>query len=298
MASRGKFAYILKLLAGVVLATALTACNLGTPSQAAPTSAGNAATAVTATTEESATSTPASVTNETPTPLATDTTVAPSATVSTAVEATNTSQAGASDTPTAEATRSGSSSVSNDERAALSNMMLALSKVKSYRVSQVITASTGTITQSVEVVPPDKMQLTMLVAGQTVQEIIISDTLYTLVAGKWMKLTNGIGGLMSSMNFAANPAMLDQYLNGVTAAKSLGSATVNGVPTHVYQYEMHNTTTPFTATVTFWQGDDNLPYRSDSESQVSSGGKIFTATTSALYYDYNANIVIAAPPAQ
>ena len=286
-------ARVLRACLVVVIACALVACSPAASTSAPATNSGGAS-PTTAPTAQSVTA------------VATDTVTSPSATQAVA---TDTPQAAATDTPAAQATAtvetsmaaatSGApSGVSSDMLDVLHNMVQALSQIKSGRMSMVITTTKSVFTATAEFVSPNLMHLTTYIAGQTMEELVVSDTLYLNMGGKWTTASGFSGNILGMTNFVQTISQTEQFATSIVGAQALGADSVNGVPTQVYQYQLRNSAHPLTSTLTIWLGGDNLPYRIDSASPISATGQVLTTTASVLYYDYNAAIVIPTPPAQ
>ena len=288
MNTNKRFTNGVRIVAGLCVAIMLAAC-AATASTQAPV--------ISAPTQDTAQPITTAPPTSTALPTATVPPVAP-----------DTPSVSASDTPTAEPaatlepgtpTPVSVASLNDDLLATLRDTLQALARVKSYRATQTISSTLGPITQQIEYVAPNTTHVTSTISGRgVVEHIIISDTLYLKSSTGWVTSTSPLLDVLDEFNYTHVLGNIDKYMNSVVSVTSLGSDTVNGIPTHVYQYLVRTTEVPLTSTVTLWQGADNLPVRIDSEASVEAGGVSITAATSALFNDYNTDIKIMAPAIQ
>ncbi len=167
--------------------------------------------------------------------------------------------------------------------ASLTNIFKTWGAVKSLRAKMTTTGgTTGTQEMTMEVVMPDKFHM----VGKDIEMYLIGKNFYMKVGTKWQKMTMPPG---TNFDFA-NPQKIAATMGAQTDVKFLGAEVLDGVPTLIYQYTTSIKGPPaqkYTSKV--WVGAvDSLPRKSESEPKP--GQK-----TTVIFYDYNANITIAAP---
>jgi hypothetical protein len=164
----------------------------------------------------------------------------------------------------------------------LSNAFRAWGAVKSLRAKMTSTGGTGgTQDMTLELVMPNKFHITGKDAsGKDFEMYLIGTTFYMKVGTKWQKMTMPAG---MNLDFA-NPTKVAASMGLQKDVKFVGAEVLDGVPTLIYQY-----TSTQKAPTKVWIGAlDSLPRKSESEPKA--GQK-----TTVIFYDYNANITIAAP---
>lgn len=165
---------------------------------------------------------------------------------------------------------------------ALSNAFRAWGAVKSLRAKMTTTGgTTGTQEMTMEMVMPNKFHMTSRdAAGKELEMYLIGTTFYMKVGTKWQKMTMPAG---MNLDFA-NPQKVAASMGLQKDVKFVGAEVLDGVPTLIYQY----TSTQKYVTKVWIGALDSLPRKSESEPKA--GPK-----TTVIFYDYNANITIAAP---
>ena len=163
-------------------------------------------------------------------------------------------------------------------------------KASSFRAKIVVTGlATGATETSLEAVMPDKFHITtdrseMILIGQT--------TYLKLPDGRWSKITTGLDNTFGTMK------KMMEDLKGSKEIKRIGSETVDGVPTEVYESKMTLPAAlgstvgagPDSYLVTLWVGaSDGLPRKLENTSPTS------PMRTTVAYTDYGAAIALEPP---
>lgn len=178
--------------------------------------------------------------------------------------------------------------------------------IRSYRgLVTIIGASTPT-TMTMEVVRPDRMR-TIVDLGDAQREMInIGQDAYMSAPGGWMKLDAQSASLTTINPLLSDQSQIEEYIaqnkESWANARLIGTETVDGKPTKVYEYTVSVTTSASGQTTTtdspqkLWIGEaDNLPYRLQVSSEVNLGGNDVTTVTTFSFFDYNADIKIDVP---
>ena len=264
----------------------LAGCGSDAGGQATPTTASQAAVPPTQEKAEAATSAEAM----TPTVAATDA-LAPTDVPSDA-------------TPTAVSTSGGMGEGS--AQAAIISSLRTQAAIRSYRgLVTIIGASTPT-TMTMEVVRPDRMR-TIVDLGTAQREMVnIGPDVYMSSPNGWMKLDTQSAALTTINPLLGDQAQIETYIDqnkdGWANARLVGTETVNGKATKIYEYTISVPVTVGDQTTTtnspqkLWIGEaDNLPYKLQVSSEVNLGGNDVTTTTTFSFFDYNADIKIDVP---
>lgn len=140
-----------------------------------------------------------------------------------------------------------------------------------------------------EMVPPDRLHVTMDSDGKRASEtIIISDTMWTRT-GDGAAWNSGPGGaaLLSMMS----EKEIDATANSITDVKLVGPEMLNGTPTWVYTFTSDRADLGVTSQVKIWIGAlTGLALQQQAEGEV---GGVKSKTTQTITYD--PNIKIEAP---
>ena len=189
---------------------------------------------------------------------------------------------------------------SADPRADVVKAMNGALAAKSYRTHLVLSSSNGTsMTMVGEFVAPDRYHLTRETtlpgrAPVTQEMIIIGKNTYSKTAsGQWQKYPVDMSDVLSTLR---DKKTIDA-LSKDAEAKFIGPDVLDGAPMLVYQYTLKNALgTGVNSTSKTWiSAADNLPRKTESESDVSVEGKVTKTHTTVTYSDYNADIKIEPP---
>lgn len=178
--------------------------------------------------------------------------------------------------------------------------------VGSYRGLVTIVGASTPTTMTMEVVRPDRMR-TIVDLGITQREMInIGPDAYMSSPNGWMKIDAQSAALTTVNPLLGDQSQIEEYIDqnkGSWAnARLVGTETVNGKSTRVYEYTVSvpytvgDQTTTTDSLQKLWIGEaDNLPYQLQVNSEVNLGGDDVTTTTTFSFYDYNADIKIDVP---
>ncbi len=235
-----------------------------------------------------------------PAPAATELPTTAPVVPQTTVQAPATPAATAAAAPTAEATTSVYAPITGGSPIdAVRNAFIAQGKTKGFRIKQTIVGAGNTLTNTIEVVPPDRARL--VTGNGQAEAILIGNTVYANIGGTWRQVPQ-VPGLTGQTLLMTDPASINAFLSNATNMTTLGPATINGTPTNGYQFNysvsqtVSGTTVAATGVEKVWVGvSDGLPYRVEQNGTANVGGQAVSADTTLDYYDYNANITINPP---
>jgi len=187
-----------------------------------------------------------------------------------------------------------------DARNDLSRAMRSMLAAKSYRARVESTTSSGTTsTTTIEFVAPDHFHLTRETTtpshAATKQETIVvgDDTWVKMGATPWQKFPVSLGDTIKQFR---NPDVVDEIAKSVDV-KVIGSELVDGTETKIYQYTLGNSENKdfHTNAKTWVAAGDGLPRKTESEGDLSLGGRQIHTKSIITYYDYGADIKIDKP---
>jgi hypothetical protein len=187
-----------------------------------------------------------------------------------------------------------------DPHGELTKAMSAMLAAKSYRSRMQSSSSSGINgTTLVEFSAPDRFHLTREATlpgrGPSKQETIIigNDTWMKMGDAPWQKFPANLGEMITQLR---NPKAVEE-LAKATEVKFIGPDVLDGSPAMVYQYTLNDIEGKgFKNTAKTWVGvTDNLPRKTESETEMNITGKQTDTKTTVTYYDYGAVIKIEPP---
>ena len=161
----------------------------------------------------------------------------------------------------------------------------AMVKFGKYRATGTVQSDKGTQQMSSIVVWPDRFHVNN--AGQ--EFIIVPGATYMKQGGQWQKLPMDMSQMVKSMT----PDALRQGYDNMTNVKDLGSETIDGRETRVYEYDTRATIMGIEATshVKAWiDADSHLPVK-----QVVTGTAMGMTSTTDQRYEFDSAIEVDAP---
>jgi len=166
---------------------------------------------------------------------------------------------------------------------------------RSFR-ARMVTESDGKLHEStMEYAAPGRMHMVM--KTQNMEHIIVDGTHYMKSDGKWTRLPVSSASWIEQ--FRKDPEALAAFERTVSGAQRVGLEAVNGQPATAYRYyqaaKIAGGLASSTGWVKVWVGANGLPLKVESESTGSVLGFGSRGKTTILYYDYGANVRIAAP---
>jgi hypothetical protein len=183
-----------------------------------------------------------------------------------------------------------------DPHEALTGALRAMLAATSYRAHTVSSSSSGTTgTTALEFVAPDRFHITReteLPGRPRVRQetIVIGDTTWMKQGdAPWQPFPLNVGELIRQFR---NPQVIEE-LAKAAEVRLVGPDTIEGMPALVYEYTLSE---PFKTTARAWVDvARNLPRRTESEAELSMGGKPVKTKTVVTYSDYGAAIRIEPP---
>ena len=126
---------------------------------------------------------------------------------------------------------------------------------------------------------------------------MIAGSYYVKLGDKpWQKMPASVQSPLNALSFVLDEKQLDAFLQSVSEFRLVGPEILDGTPTLAYQYKANSAEPPATGTSKIWIGvADNLPRKIEIDSTSTLNGQTYSAKTTRLYYDYNADIKIEAP---
>jgi hypothetical protein len=195
---------------------------------------------------------------------------------------------GSGEGPTKNASGNYASSPASDFDPVLDSLVKALQGVQSYRARITITAAQqDPVEYKIDHAMPDRIHF----ISDQVEMVMIGAANYSRSrGGAWAKSNAEMPIIFTSLK------NISQDLEANNSVRSLGNEDLDGIATHIYQYNATMPPAPGTiesSPVTYiaklWIGADGLPRK--LERQQPNG----ETKTTIVYYDYNAKITIEAP---
>lgn len=186
-------------------------------------------------------------------------------------------------------------SASDNPLDVMTRAMRAQLDAKSYR-ARVVSSTAGDTnnTMLIEYVAPDRYRMVgeARAGGKTFNHeyVIVGGATYIKAPnGQWVRSPVDAGGMIKAFR---DPKMLDE-LTKTADVKFVGSDTLDGTPTLIYEYTQNNPLgMKMKSTARTWLSvADGLPRKTESEGELN-GAKTKTLITIS---DYNADIKIEAP---
>jgi len=193
-----------------------------------------------------------------------------------------------------------SASDTSDAQASLTKAMQSMLAAKSYRARVESTTSSGTSSKTtIEFVAPDHFHLTRetTIPGHaaTKQETIVAgdETWVKMGDVPWQRFPANLGDTIKQFR---NPDVVDQIAKSIDV-KVIGSDVLDGTATTIYQYTLGSTDNKdFNISAKTWvAAGDGLPRKTESEGDLSLGGRQIHTKSIITYYDYGADIKIDKP---
>ena len=191
-------------------------------------------------------------------------------------------------------------SATSDARGDLTKAMRSMLAAKSYRARVESTTSNGTTSvTTIEFVAPDHFHMTR--ESTTPGHPTIKTETIGVGDETWMKMGDAPwqrfpANLSDTIKQFRNPEIIDQIAKSVKV-EVVGTDVVEGTKTTIFQYTLGATDNKdFNANAKTWVGvGDELPRKTESESDLNLGGKQIHTKSTITYYDYGADIKIDKP---
>ena len=166
---------------------------------------------------------------------------------------------------------------------------------KSFR-ARMTTDSDGKLSEStIEYAAPGRMHMVM--KTQNIEQIVVDGTHYMKSDGKWTRLPMSSGAMLEQIR--KDPEALAAFERSVSGAQRVGPEAVNGQPATAYRYYQAAKVAGGLASsagwVKLWVGANGLPLKAESDATARMLGFGSRGKSTIHYYDYGANVRIAAP---
>src|SRR5687768_4409519 len=203
---------------------------------------------------------------------------------------------GAAETPGADTK---TAKASSDPRGALAESLNSMLAAKSYRARVVSSSPQGATNVVAEFVAPDRFHLTTELerpnhGSSTLETIVVGkDTYVKMDTEPWRKFPANLGDMISKFR---DPKVVAELSKGADV-KFIGTETLDGMPTFIYQYSFNSPEyKDFKGSTKTWvAASDNLPRKTETEGEMNVNGKPVMTKTTITYSDFGADIKIDPP---
>jgi hypothetical protein len=168
--------------------------------------------------------------------------------------------------------------------------LLSLSRLNSFRADQQVVMSDATISNTIEMNPPDRFRL----SSEELDLIVIDQDAYVRADHEeWIEYPMGYL-LARDYLYIPNDENLDEYLSIFSNARETGRDVLNGEPVIVYEFILGNPQDVENIQATLWVGaDDGLPRQQTF--QTTSPNPDDTVEITTVFRDFNEPFEIVAP---